>query len=155
MNYSEIQSKLTAAKARRAKRRAKAKTLWGAVSRSAVRQQLWDAFAMFIKIRDKRKYGGLCLICGKRPIQVAYHIVPAQRGDSTRYDELNVVGACAPCNCGEQWHRSLYREKHCQIFGRDTIEALEDKAREVVQLSTAELVALRDKYRGLLAGGRP
>lgn len=151
----EFVSQQMDAKERRLKRRAKARSLWGAVSQTRVRAQLWEVFALFIKLRDKRINRGLCRICGKRPIEVAYHLVPQQRGDATRYREDNVVGACCGCNYGEVRNRSLYREKHIDLFTRDHIERLEKIAREAVQLSTAQLVELRDHYKARLEGRIP
>jgi hypothetical protein len=57
--------------------------------------------------------------------QVAYHLVPQSRGDATRFLRENVVWACAACNNGERWNRTLYRIHHVEIFGRKRIENLE------------------------------
>lgn len=142
---------------RKLRRQAKAAELWGHASRSRVRAALWEVFSLFVRTRDKRHFGGRCRIgeaChGLGTVEVAYHIVPQQRGDATRYDEDNVVGACRRCNRGEQLNRSKYREVHVRVFGRELVGQLEDKARRVVKLSTAELAELADKYRKKLEEG--
>lgn len=156
-NYEEAKAKMAASKERRRKRRAKSKVLFGAVNRKGVRKQLWDDVSKIVRARDAKRNGGRCLIgaaCrGSGQIEVAYHIVPQVRGDSTRYDLENIVGSCCRCNQGENWHGSLYRAHHLRIFGREWVERLEARANIAVDLSTAELAEMRDKARKMLEAG--
>lgn len=69
----------------------------------------------------------LCRICGKRPIEVGYHIVPKQMGYGVRWLIENGCAACSPCNWGEHKNRALYRKKHIRIFGRERVEAIEER----------------------------
>ena len=81
-----------------------------------------------IKERD-RKVNPVCRICRWRRGTTAYHIVPKQRGHSIRWLLENGVLSCAPCNGGEVWNRSLYRDKHISLFGKDFVERIEAKSR--------------------------
>lgn len=96
---------------------------------------------------DKKRNGSLCRICQKRMGILAYHLVPQQRGDAARFIEANVVWACGPCNFGEMMNRSLYREKHIIIFGKERIERLEEIARTMRKYELAELLELRREIR--------
>lgn len=143
------------AAARKAKREEKRQDLpWGARAaawkrkkmvaspREIMRAKLDGLWAFLIKLRDRLRFGGLCRICGRRPIAVAYHLVP--RGDdATRWDPENGVGACAPCNRGEQMNRHRYRAKHVQLFGAEKIERLEAKARTIANFSMTDLDGIR------------
>ena len=140
----------------RQKRRKKAFHLWGAHSRGIVRNQLWDAFSLYIRIRDRKLNGGRCMVgkacLGLGLIEVAYHIEPQVSGDATRYDEECVVGSCAACNYGEQCNRKKYRIWHIEKFGSELVNRLEEKSRTIKQYTTAELVEKRDYYRRKLEG---
>jgi 5-methylcytosine-specific restriction endonuclease McrA len=122
-------------------------------TRTAVRKQLWDATSLIVRMRDRRIADGRCLICRARPIECAYHIEPQQCGDSVRYDLNNVIGACHGCNWGEKNNRRQYQDKHVALFGADRIAALKAKAALTVHLTTAELIALRNERRQILASG--
>lgn len=104
-------------------------------------------------LSDRRKHGPQCRIIPECPVKgyhfgtLAYHIVPAQRGDATRFEPENVVWACRSANYGEVMNRSLYREKHIKVFGRDRVERLEAKAREYRKFSRAELLELREAIK--------
>lgn len=133
-------------------RRKERKALWIKPKKSTVIAQLDLACGLFVKMRDRRIGSGLCRICGVRHIQVWYHIIP-RASHSTRWHPEASCGACAPCNCGEKWHRLAYREKHIKIFGEQIYAKLEAMSREPSHWSTSDLVAMRDAYRDALALG--
>lgn len=74
---------------------------------------------------------------------MGYHIIPQQRGDAARFIPENVVWACAAANYGEVMNRSLYREKHIAIFGRDRVERIEKTAKGTMRYSDADLLEIR------------
>lgn len=110
-------------------------------------------------LMDRMKRGNACRIIPECPVKVphpgtlAYHLVPAQRGDATRFIPENVVWACSSANYGEVMNRSLYRQKHVDLFGKDLIEGLELKAREVRQYKMSELLELRAALKAQLEAG--
>lgn len=115
--------------------------------RQRIRAQLDALWSLAVRLRDRRAHGPLCRLgCGRIAV-LGYHLVPKQRGDSIRWLLENGVAACSNCNGAELLNRSLYREKHVQIFGRDLIERLEEIAREKVQFKMPDLVALRETLR--------
>jgi 5-methylcytosine-specific restriction endonuclease McrA len=121
------------------------------IKRSAskiLRDRLWEIFSQYIKLRDKLLNNGLCRICGKKPIQCAYHIIPVSHGhDAIRYDPENVVGACNGCNNGERLHRLKYREKHIAIFGAELYEKIQAKARLTIQLREPDFRRLIEEFK--------
>lgn len=145
--------------ARLIKRKAKAAILWkprlsrkkalGSL-RERLCAQLDNAWAYFIKKRALHRTGGYCEVCLRRPIQVAYHIVP--RGDeATRWDLENGVGACSACNFGELKMRrrspgSIYR-RHVKLFGAERIERLVALARLPSNFGVVELEAMLNEIK--------
>lgn len=105
---------------------------------------------------DRNKNGNACRLGRECPTKtphpgfLAYHLVPAMRGDSTRFIEENVVWACSEANYGEVMNRSLYRQKHVDLFGKDLIERLEATAREMRQYKMSELLELRASLKSQL-----
>ena len=150
---------LSLAKKKKAKRKDNAKFIAKmagkklAPSRSKLRAQIWHFTSLIVRKRDSKSNNGLCLICNRNPIQVAYHLVPSMEGDSIRYDLDDLCGACFSCNWGEKNWRRRYRDKHIGIFGKEKIEALEAKARTITKFSLADLVALRDERKRMLEQG--
>lgn len=116
-------------------------------------KSLDDLFSLYIRLRDKKFSGNICRICGWRPIEVCYHIVPKQAGFNIRWDFDDAVGSCESCNDDEYWNRPKYREKHIQIFGREFYEALVAKSRIKVKYSMADLreikIGIHRKIEGL------
>lgn len=155
------------ARARKAKRAEKAIELWkprpGAVvpinkafkKKTASLYKFWLEICIglvetYAKLRDRR-FHGKCRICGERPIECAYHIIP--RGKlATAFDVENIVGACNPCNNGERYHRLEYRDKHRKIFGAKFYDALWEKSKQSVKYSVDDLKEVASKIRELIRG---
>ena len=139
-------------KERKEKRKIRAKNLWGktrALTTSQMKKKLWTLVSMYVRIRDKRANNGLCAICKARPIECAYHICPSNDGSATRWDLDNIVGACNGCNCGENYHRFKYAEKHRQLFGAK-YDALVEKSKQIVQYKLADYEALYQDIKAKL-----
>lgn len=161
---ARVHAKRIAAQTRRLKRAAKAAVLWpkpAQASRSLpaklrpatltprkrLRAKLDALWSIFIRKRDFRLHGGVCRICGIRPIQVAYHIVP--RGDdATRWLPENGCGACSPCNYWELRNRGRrVRDRHIALFGLDNIEALEAKSRTTANFELEDLERMLEDFK--------
>jgi len=125
-------------------------------SRKIKRGPLKSRIVRLLGLLDKKTHGPLCRLgehCPKYATSgyhfgtLAYHVTPAQRGDSTRFLPENVVWACSSANCGEYYNRSLYRQKHIDRFGKEYVERIEEMAREIKQYTTAELVEMHDRLK--------
>lgn len=128
----------------------------GKIGRLASRSTLKAQIIRLLGLRDRKLNGPMCRLGDECPTKtphhgtLAYHVVPAQRGDSTRFVPSNVVWACSAANYGEVMNRSLYRDKHCRVFGTAMIEELEAQARQVKKYTRDELVYMRDSLRAEL-----
>ena len=112
-----------------------------------------DLFSFFIRLRDKKYSGNICRICGKRPIEVCYHILPkVSTGHVLRWDPDNAVGSCSPCNGAEYWHRLKYADKHIELFGRKFYNALKARARKKVKYSMADLREIKLEIQRKIEG---
>lgn len=143
---------------RKAKRAAKALTLWPRATptprrprrvltpRQRLRARLDALWSLVVRKRDARATGGLCRICGVRAIEVGYHLVP-RGADATRWNLENGVGACHNCNRGEQMNRLAYREKHVVLFGVAKMEYLERESRRLARFSTEDLERIYDDLK--------
>lgn len=90
-----------------------------------LKQKLQELFNTYIRKRDE---GKPCISCGKnKPLQ-AGHYYPIQGYDYLRYDEDNVHGECAGCNCFDQGHLIHYGENLVGRIGENRFRDLKDRA---------------------------
>lgn len=174
--YREAQSAKAASEARKARRAEKAAQMAAmsgktapakpqrvgrgrkgrAPSLSKLRKALWAVFAEYVKTRDAKKTGGLCLMGCGNPIESANHIVPASESPWTYYDEQNVFGGCRSCNISENYNRGTWATSiYPARFGVAFVGSLYAKAnpkdangRPIIKSwSKAEVRDLTEKYR--------
>ena len=108
-----------------------------------------------VRLRDARRFAGICPLCNTRPIEVCFHFIP--RGNtSVRFEWDNLVGSCGPCNYGEHMNRGKtysddkFRAFHIALVGEARVEQLEAQARQQFKKSAAEMA---DLARQLAAQG--
>jgi 5-methylcytosine-specific restriction endonuclease McrA len=82
-----------------------------------LREELKTLVHTGVKIRDKRRYGGLCPTCRKNPITTPCHIIPSSKSLNTKYDPENIYGGCRGCNGKELWQRTKFVHKFYEVFG--------------------------------------
>lgn len=145
--YAEALQKKADAKARKVKRATKRQQLMKArpiqAMRKTIESTLDALWSQIIRLRDKILYGPLCRCCGKNAGTVACHIVPKQRGKAIRWRLDNGYLGCSGCNWGEMINRSLWRDKHVAMFGRDKIEELEEASRKKAKFWISQLVDMQ------------
>lgn len=96
------------------------------------------------------RYGRLCPRFRKVGVHAgdtSCHVVPQMRGDAARFVPENVIWGCRDANDGERLNRSLYRDHHMTLLGKDYVERLEAIARTKKKYSTADLLDLRVQLR--------
>lgn len=176
MEYYEARQRAAARRKRRkgnALFQAKIKGIDVLTSKTVLKKQIDDLTSIIVRRRDRLVHAGLCLVCMVKermcilkrkpnPITQAYHIIP--RGDfMTRWDLINQVGSCWPCNMGEKESRhrrsaqELYRRIHIDllgggIVGSDRLRDLEYLAEQRANYSVQDLIAKRDGFKALLEG---
>ena len=82
----------------------------------------------YIRLRDQ---GKPCISCSKaeKTLQ-AGHYYSVQGYDGLRYDEDNVNGECAGCNCFDESHLIGYGDNLPERIGKERFEALKIRAAE-------------------------
>lgn len=105
-------------------------------------------FSLFIRRRDARLTGGLCVICRIRPITDCFHWIP--RGSLlVRWDPANACGSCGECNRKEQRNRRRFRDVFVLMYGEQARLALEERSKQMALFSAADLHAILEKFNEL------
>lgn len=113
------------------------------IKRGALKSQI----VRLLGLIDRKINGPICRFHKDHQGDTSCHIVPQSRGDAARFEPDNVYWGCRAANYGEFRHRSLYRQYHIDIFGKETVERLEEIAKGFKQYSHKELMVLRDKLK--------
>lgn len=114
-------------------------------------KKLQIVFNAYIRKRDE---GKPCISCLQvRPLQ-AGHFFSVHGWSGLRFDEDNVHGECAKCNCFDEHHLRYY-EKNLKIrIGEQGFKELEEKAQHYkqhgVKWSKIELQEKISYYTGLV-----
>ena len=160
-DFDALMKEMLARRAEKAtKRKAKRKELFGnarALTKTELKAKLWSLVSFYVRLRDRYLANGKCLICRANPIEVAYHIIPANEGSAAKWDfDENIVGACSGCNLREVRFRRRVAVDHRKIFGDAYIDRLEAKAKTIVKYSELDYhrmtAEVREKIRGLTCG---
>ena len=83
-------------------------------------------FNRYIRLRDR---GKPCISCGEYNELQAGHFYAVSGYKALRFDEDNVHGECARCNCWNESHLIPYYD-NLQIKIGEDLKALKDRARE-------------------------
>ena len=169
MRYVDAMNAKKIAEARAVKRAARIQdnaALGGKVARKAPKKR--KKKSLFVRLRDaldkeaqayarERDAALGCRIrkaekCTGRS-ELGYHLIPRGkwpvRWNLDFQGVGNIVGACAPCNQGENWHRMTYADHHREIFGAEFYAALWAKAHEQVKYTSTGMAAMLENIRGL------
>ena len=92
-----------------------------------LKSELQIIFNSYIRERDKNQP---CISCGQfKPLQ-AGHFFPVQGYDALRFDQDNVHGECAGCNCFDEGHLIGYQDNLRIRIGNERLEELKERARD-------------------------
>ena len=119
-----------------------------AVSLPKLKAKLQEVFNEYIRLRDE---GKPCISCGQGKVLQAGHFYPVSGYDGLRFNEDNVNGECAGCNCFDESHLIRYYDNLRLKIGEERFEALKRQAEEYkrngYKWSRSELLELIEKYR--------
>lgn len=118
------------------------------------KKALQKDFNLWIRLSYSDPYGCCqCVTCGSR-----HHYKKMDAGhfisvsvDSTRYDETNVHPQCVRCNKYLHGNHHLYREYLLNRYGKEEIEALEKRAKNLKFWKVPELIKKRKEYKRRIA----
>lgn len=114
-----------------------------------LKKELQTVFNAFIRKRDE---GQFCISCGEpHKILQAGHYFAVGGYDGLRFNEDNVHGECAGCNCFNESHLIGYGENLINKIGQDRYDALKQCARDYkmngYKFSRSELIELIAYYK--------
>lgn len=89
--------------------------------------ELQNIFNSYIRKRDD---GKACISCGKYKILQAGHYFAVKGYEGLRFDEDNVHGECAGCNCFDESHLINYTTNLVERIGKARYDALFKRALE-------------------------
>jgi len=105
-------------------------------------------FNEYIRKRDE---GLTCISCGEYKLLQAGHYFPVQGYDGLRFNENNVNGECAGCNCFDDAHLIFYGENLLDRIGGTKLALLNAAAREYKQygykFTRSELIEKIEYYK--------
>lgn len=90
-------------------------------------QDLQKHFNKFIRNRDQ---GLPCISCGLPKELQAGHFFAVKGYSGLRFDEYNVHGECAGCNCYNESHLIGYQDNLIERIGQEQVDLLKERAAE-------------------------
>ena len=118
------------------------------VSLPKLKNKLQDIFNEFIRLRDA---GQPCISCGETKTLQAGHYWAVGGYDGLRFDEDNVHGECARCNCFDESHLIGYGVHLRAKIGEERYNALYERAadykRNGYKWSRSELLEKIEYYQ--------
>ena len=118
---------------------------------SKVKQETQDVFNKFIRLRDAELP---CISCGRIKVLQAGHYFPVKGYDSLRYNEDNVNGECAGCNCFDKSHligyginleKKIGTERYKQLLAKG--KASKQYGAPVHKFTRQELNEIKGEYQ--------
>lgn len=117
-----------------------------------LKAELEAIFNEFIRLRD---YGLPCISCGKVTYLQAGHYFPVNGYGGLRFDEDNVNGECAGCNCFDKSHLIGYGINLKIKIGEERYSKLLEKAADYkmngYKWSRSELLEKIQHYKNKVA----
>lgn len=143
---NQAKVKIERSEAKRKKRKAKRKALGKKKSRkrSLVEKDCWDAFAKFIRERDREKG---CFSCGGK-VEAAGHLI-SRRKRATKYHEENVLGQCHLCNYKDKTvkgYHDICVAEFIKKFGPDKYQELVEMSKTTIQHTKSKLQEMTNIY---------
>lgn len=90
------------------------------------KDKLWSAVSIYCVERDTQKFGGLCIVCGKKVTLQAGHYAPASNcGLGLVFDENNIHGECEYDNGFNEGHLINYKKGLIKRYGKKFVEGIE------------------------------
>ena len=126
------------------------------MAKKTPRTKAWDAFSLFIRLRDAIKttddiHYCVCITCGRpKPtfgvgcIQ-AGHFVPG-RCNAVLFDEECVNGQCFGCNCGQGGMWVEYEDVMVERHGEEKVAEMKLRKNKSVSYTASDYKDIKLKY---------
>lgn len=102
--------------------------------------------SLYIRERDRRENNGKCFFCKTRPIENCFHFF-SRKVYATRWEEINMAGSCRSCNFTMEFSPYQFYKWFADNYGQFALDQLHEKHKSRVKMSTAEIVAIAEKYK--------
>lgn len=103
-------------------------------SKSKAKQNAWDWFSRYIRLRDSKNGVCRCITCGCVKIWNkgidAGHYIPKSKGEQFYFNEDNAHAQCRYCNSFRSQQDLPYRESLIEKIGLQKVERLEQMKNE-------------------------
>lgn len=90
-----------------------------------LKKELQIIVNQYIRLRDE---GKPCISCGSYSVLQAGHFFAVGGYDGLRFDEDNIHGECARCNCWDESHLILYTDNLKRKIGDQDFNDLKQRA---------------------------
>ena len=141
---------------RKRARKAKGAVLWKKSrvrsARSIIVAKLDNMFSLFIRIRDKKKFNGMCPFCSKRPIECCFHVITRAKY-AVRWDPRNAVGSCHACNYRNEYDPHSFVAWYIKQNGVAAFKNLVLDSNLVSKRSNEDLLDLLGEMRSAIERG--
>lgn len=108
-------------------------------------------FSLYIRLRDRRKYGGYCVFgCGKS-IDCAFHFITRTK-HSVRWREENAAGSCRGCNMRNEYDPHGYVQWYVKEHGQEAWDTLIRDGNKTAKFSMDDLLRIKEELEGKLGG---
>ena len=113
-----------------------------------LRNKLDKVFSEFIRRRDAKNEEGYgnCFTCGRWRKLESSHFVPRQHL-ATRWDPMNVHGACSYCNRWLHGNLAEYWVALVKLYGQGTPEGLLRLKRQTIKLTREHLQSMIELFK--------
>lgn len=103
------------------------------------------ALSVYIRRKTGKGRNGMCPLCNKKRIKVAFHFITRRR-KILRWREDNVVGACSTCNYIEQFYPDVSRAWFIREYGAEKYLSLVDESQQAFEPTVEYLQGIITKY---------
>ena len=112
-------------------------------TRKSLVAKLDKLFSMFIRLRDKRVFKGICPLCGTRPQECVFHFITRSK-HSIRWDPRNGVASCFADNIRYEHDQTFVEKVFTWYKLRHGEQAWEDLKRDGNRIAKHDISDLRD-----------
>ena len=122
-------------------------------TRKTLVNKLDALFSIAVRLRDKKRYSGICPLCCLRSIGCVFHWITRSKF-SVRWDFSNATGTCASCNFENEYNPDKFRIWYLKTHGQEAYESLVYRSNQLSRFSRSDLMDKIEQIKRYLEDGR-